>query len=282
MQHALSDTAPPAATKGPRAGLGEGRVPLLVLPGSGVPKNKPRWVGWGLAQPQPGRAGCCPWARRAPLSGACAAAACGPLLCRPWEAAEPAPGGILDAAFCIAAALLVGGGRLCSSRSGRRRQQCHGRPWAGGLRWGLRQQSMELGVGLSFCSFSGVPGSGAKGFPRLPGGKEMPHPSLGSCCRLTLICCTAQPRSCSQRLLLQKAPPSHASRVSTGQAPLWPPCYPQAAPRLSAGAEAAGDAGTGARPGQGAGHSRSAQPGRLPRSPPCCAVLRASTEQWQF
>lgn len=51
-----------AATKGPTAGTGDGRAPLLILPGTRCQKSSP--VGW---------AGGCPWARRAPLSVPCAA-----------------------------------------------------------------------------------------------------------------------------------------------------------------------------------------------------------------
>lgn len=227
-----------AAPKGPTAGVGEGRAPLLVLPGARCQKSSP--VGW---------AGGCPWARRGPP----VCAVCCPLLCRPWEAAEPAPGGILEAAFCIAAALLLGGGRLCSSS-----------------RSGWRRHSTELGVSLAFRSLSGARGLVPRALHVSPWGRR--RPSLCSRCHLTPLCCTAQRRGCSSRcLLLQKAPPSPASWLSAGQAPLWPP---QAAPRL-----AAGDTGTGARPGQGAGHGRSAQPGRLPRSPPplLCWVLALSS-----
>lgn len=94
-----------------------------------VPKVEPRWVGWGL-----------PLGTQSPS----VCAVCGPLLCRPWEAAEPAPGGILEAAFCIAAALLLGGGRLCSSSQS-----------------GRRQHSTELGVSSVLTPFRSL--SGAQG-----------------------------------------------------------------------------------------------------------------------
>lgn len=45
----------------------------------------------------------------------CVAVASGLLLCQPWEAAEPMPSGVLDAAFCIAAVPEVGGGWLSAA-----------------------------------------------------------------------------------------------------------------------------------------------------------------------
>lgn len=74
------------------------------------------WAGSapGPAEPQPAQLGTVSGQNK-PLALASAAVASGPLLCRPQEAAEPAPSGILDAAFCIAAVPEVGGGRLCRS-----------------------------------------------------------------------------------------------------------------------------------------------------------------------
>lgn len=127
--HPLGRARPQRALSSHQGTHGWGRrwpCPPPHPPWGQVPKIEPRWVGWGL-----------PLGTQSPS----VCAVCGPLLCRPWEAAEPAPGGILEAAFCIAAALLLGGGRLCSSSQS-----------------GRRQHSTELGVSPSFRSLSGARG----------------------------------------------------------------------------------------------------------------------------
>lgn len=135
-----------------------------------------RWgqgLSWGQWSRSVGELGTVSVQNR-PLFLVCAAVASGPLPCRHWEAAEPAPGGILDAVFCITAVLEVGGGRLCSSL---RRSRWQKAPWPRAaldrgaveccLRGGcdragvLQQESMESGADLLLCT-SGPQGSGER------------------------------------------------------------------------------------------------------------------------
>lgn len=183
----LAAMAVPAGpcSEGPVAGTGGLCSPLSCLGWGQV-------LSWGQRSRSLGELGTVS-VQNKPLLLVCAAVASGPLPCRPWEAAEPAPSGILDAAFCIAAVLEVGGGRLCSSlcqsgvvgstaATGGSGQECSGV---------LQQESMESGADLLLCALQGL-----RSLVKVPQGPPYRStcPSLGpgACCQVTLLYCMAK------------------------------------------------------------------------------------------
>lgn len=198
----LTAMAVPAGpcSEGPVTGTGGLCSPLSCL----------RWgqgLSWGQWSRSIGELGTVS-VQNKPLFLVCAAMASGPLPCRHWEAAEPAPGGILDAAFCIAAVLEVGGGRLCSSL---RRSGWQEAPWPRAALAGVQRSAacVVAVAGLGCCSrraWSQVLTSCfalqglrdlvkvPQGLPCRSGEKGTTCPSLraGVCCKVTLLYCMAK------------------------------------------------------------------------------------------